>query len=68
MSKETQRKKPITPLILEQSPRNIKGTRPLPYENESETYDVYRNSKNPFLERILTNNDESSINEKVFKL
>ena len=54
MDEETQKKTGVTPLILEQSPRNIKGTRPLPYEFESETYEVYRNPKNPFLKRILS--------------
>ena len=54
MDEETQKKTRITPLILEQSPRNIKGTRPLPYVFESETYEVYRNPKNPFLKRILS--------------
>lgn len=42
-----------TPLILNQKPKNTKGTKPLPYQFGTETYDVYSNLKNPFLERIL---------------
>ena len=54
MDEETQKKTRGMPLILKQSPRNIKGTRPLPYEFESDTYKVYHNPKNPFLKRILS--------------
>ena len=44
----------LKPLILEQVHKNIKGTKSLPYEFGSETYEVYSNSKNPFMVGILT--------------
>ena len=44
---------PLQPLILKQNPKNIKGTKSLPYDFNSETYDVFRNSKNPFMVGIL---------------
>ena len=55
MSDETQNEKIRTPLILDQSPKNTKGTQALPYELGTNTYEVYTNPKNPFLGRILSN-------------
>ena len=44
---------PLQPLILKQNPKNIKGTKSLPYDFGAETYDVYSNPKNPFMVGIL---------------
>ena len=44
---------PAGPLILQQDPKRPKREQPLPYEFGSDIYRVYRNPKNPFLERIL---------------
>lgn len=44
---------PAGPLILHQDPKRHKQEQPLPYEFGSDVYRVYRNPKNPFLERIL---------------
>jgi len=44
---------PLQPLILKQNPKNIKGTKSLPYDFNAETYDVYSNPKNPFMVGIL---------------
>jgi len=43
-----------TPLILGQNPKNIRGVRPLEYQFGADTYEVFHNPKNPFLERILS--------------
>jgi len=53
LTDESSKEKQKTPLILEQNPRNIKGTQALPYEFGREIYEVYSNQKNPFLGRIL---------------
>jgi len=50
---ETVNSIPLQPLILKQNPKNIKGTKSLPYEFGAETYDVYSNPKNPFMVGIL---------------
>ena len=50
---ETVNSVPLQPLILKQNPKNIKGTKSLPYDFNAETYDVYSNPKNPFLVGIL---------------
>ena len=44
---------PLQPLILKQNPKNIKGTKSLPYDFGAETYDAYSNPKNPFMVGIL---------------
>jgi len=44
---------PAGPLVLQQDPKRPKREQPLPYEFGSDIYRVYRNPKNPFLERIL---------------
>ena len=43
----------IQPLILKQNPKNVKGTKSLPYDFNAETYEVYTNLKNPFMVGIL---------------
>ena len=50
---ETVNSIPLQPLILKQNPKNIKGTKSLPYDFGAETYDVYTNPKNPFMVGIL---------------
>ncbi len=50
---ETVNSVPLQPLILKQNPKNIIGTKSLPYEFGTETYDVYSNPKNPFMVGIL---------------
>ncbi len=50
---ETVNSIPLQPLILKQNPKNIKGTKSLPYDFGAETYDVYSNPKNPFMVGIL---------------
>ena len=45
---------PLQPLILKQVNKNIKGTKSLPYEFGTETYEVYSNQKNPFMVGILS--------------
>jgi len=50
---ETVNSIPLQPLILKQTPKNIKGTKSLPYDFGSETYDVFSNPKNPFMVGIL---------------
>jgi len=50
---ETVNSVPLQPLILKQNPKNIKGTKSLPYDFGAETYDVYSNPKNPFMVGIL---------------
>ena len=50
---ETVNSIPLQPLILKQNPKNIKGTKSLPYDFGAETYEVYRNPKNPFMVGIL---------------
>ena len=50
---ETVNSIPLQPLILKQNPKNIKGTKSLPYDFGSETYGVYSNPKNPFMVGIL---------------
>ncbi|MBC8258994.1 MAG: hypothetical protein H8E38_08255 [SAR324 cluster bacterium] len=44
---------PLQPLILGQDPKNIKAVKSLPYDFGAETYDVYRNPKNPFMVGIV---------------
>ena len=61
MNNESSKEKQKTPLILEQNPKNIKGTQALPYEFGREIYEVYSNPKNPFLGRIL-GREVSSLN------
>ena len=53
-SEGSNKKEASSHLILNQVPKNIKGTQPLPYHFGSETYDVYRNLKNPFTNRLLS--------------
>ena len=48
----------LLPLILKQVPKNTKGTKSLPYDFGSETYDVYSNLKNPFMVGILAADTE----------
>ena len=50
---ETANSVPLQPLILKQNPKNIKGTKSLPYDFGAETYEVYSNLKNPFMVGIL---------------
>ena len=44
----------LQPLLLKQVNKNTKGTRSLPYEFGTETYEVYSNQKNPFMVGILS--------------
>ena len=53
LNNESSKEKQKTHLILEQNPKNIKGTQALPYEFGRDIYEVYSNPKNPFLGRIL---------------
>lgn len=62
MSDEQGKDAKKTPLIVNQKPKNTKGTKPLQYEFGTDTYDVYRNPKNPFLGRIL---DTSPAESKI---
>ena len=49
---------PIQPLLLNQVNKNTKGTKSLPYEFGTETYEVYINQKNPFMVGILTSDTD----------
>ena len=49
---------PLMPLILKQTPKNIKGIKSRPYDFGAETYDVYSNLKNPFMVGILAADTE----------
>jgi hypothetical protein len=48
------------PLIVRQRNRHTGRTRALPYEPSAETYDIFKNPKNPFLERLITARKERS--------
>ncbi len=41
------------PLILKQDSKNTKGIKSMPYDFGAETYEVYSNTKNPFMVGIL---------------
>ncbi|MBF0351063.1 MAG: hypothetical protein HQM11_08515 [SAR324 cluster bacterium] len=49
---ETKKNKP-PPLLINQEPRKPQGITPLPYQFGKDTYEVYLNTKNPFIARIL---------------
>jgi len=48
----------LQPLLLNQVNKNTKGTRSLPYEFGTETYEVYSNQKNPFMVGILASDTD----------
>ena len=48
----------LQPLLLKQVNKNTKGTKSLPYEFGTETYEVYINQKNPFMVGILTSDTD----------
>jgi len=49
---------PLQPLLLKQVNKNVKGTKSMPYEFGTETYEVYINQKNPFMVGILASDTD----------
>ena len=49
----------MQPLIIKQTPNNLKVTKSLPYNFGSETYSVYSNLNNPFMVGILATDKDT---------
>ena len=56
---ETSQTNSMQPLIIKQAPINHKGTKSLPYNFGSETYNVYSNLNNPFMVGILNSETDT---------